>query len=177
MYIKIIFDIFINIKQKGEKKMKELKKDFLEKRKFYKKRRNEIKEQIEILEEELNNLENPYWFEDLIKPLVKEVVNRVDELNYAHILGPSGLRNSVVLLFAEKKEYLDEIFDYPDKYYSIAIFPKYLDNAVFMYYTNEKAETQHEKGTIAEMNGMNNATEILPEDIDEIIKLILDPKI
>jgi len=27
------------------------------------------------------------------------------------------------------------------------------------------------------MNGMNNATEILPEDIDEIIELILDPKI
>jgi len=157
--------------------MKELKKDFIKKREYFQKRDDEIKKEIEKLEKELNQLENPYWFDDLVKPLMKKIVDKVDKFNYSRYLGPSGLRSSVVLVFAEKKEYVDNLMDYPNKNYSICIFPNDLDNVSFNYYTNEKAETQNKKGTIAEMNGMNNATEILPEDIDEIIELILDSKI
>jgi hypothetical protein len=157
--------------------MKNLKRDFIKKREYFQKRDSEIRTEIEKLEKELHQLENPYWFDDLVKPLMKKIVDKVDKFNYSRCLGPSGLRNSVVLVFAEEKKHIDYILDYPDENYSICIFPTDLDKAEFKYYTSEKAVNKYDKGNIAEINGMNNDTKILPEDIDEIIELILDPKI
>lgn len=107
----------------------------------------------------------PSWVDEIVETLAMELANRLHK-NF-EIYGPFGLR-------CETSIYL---FDCADKgiteqeTWSIRITPGRLDLGEIYYDTGEVTK-EFGSDTIGYMNGMNNVSKPLPDDIEDIIKLL-----
>lgn len=154
-----------------------IKEKYLRESAEYARQTDELETEIEKLEEEIeklkkakNNLKFPYWIEKLIKPLVKEIVEKESSFKSFDIRGPFGLRSYVFIVFSENEEVSEH---YDENEYYLSIVPKDLDTGKLNYETGETIN-KFSNGSLGEINGMNNVTKPLPENIEEIIELIFE---
>lgn len=132
------------------------------------------KKTIERAEKRIERLEakqvkferkHPSWVKEIVETLATKLANRLNK-NY-EIYGPFGLR-------CETSIYL---FDHADKgiteqeTWSIQITPGRLDLGE-IYYDTGVVTKDFRSDTIGYMNGMNNECKPLPDDIEDIIKLL-----
>lgn len=134
------------------------------------------KEKIERLKAQIDKLEKQRvkiicsrnWIKSVIEPLAKELAKRTG-LHW-EIYGPFGLN-------AETSIYLRENMKLnitQQKTQHITLIPDNLKDRTYIcrYYTGEKT-SKYPKGSIGELNGLNNITAILPDTIEEIEKLLI----
>lgn len=137
----------------------------------YEKKHTEYKEKCERLErliekhtESLKKLEMKRigWYEGMVVPFAEAIAKRL-EIPYK-IYGPFGMcAKTTVYFFPGNGRDITK-----DETYSITIQP---EGKELYYETGEKVNRYH-RNTIGDMNGMNNVTAPLPDDMESIIALL-----
>lgn len=125
-------------------------------------------EKIVKLKEEINEIcqAEPRWVEAIIIPL-RDAISEKTGLYTKEPYGPFGLRSSISIYFSEKENF--DIVE--DDVIGITILPRDLTEGKLNYETGE-TEDLYQKGTLGYINGMNHVEKPLPQDLDEIIKLL-----
>ena len=133
-----------------------------------------VQEQICKLKQELCEVENSYvgWIDGILIPLTKELMKRKG-LKYFEIYGPFGLQCETSIYMSNERtgpsrkgsrgESDIAICDVDT--WSLKVHPD-------MKYRTGKTISRYPKGSIGELNGGNDIYEDLPDDIDEIVKLL-----
>lgn len=149
--------------------MQEIYSTFAQKRAAYLKKRDRIENLIYKHKQSLEKLEakQPGWYGDMLIPLADAISNRLC-MPY-EVYGPFGMcHQSSVYFFPGDGRDITR-----DETFSITLQPEYDsdDNPELRYETGEKKST-YRKGSIGDMNGMNNVTAPLPDSLDAIIALL-----
>jgi len=140
-----------------------------------------IKKQIESAESKITRLQAkikkleskwPYVIQNVLVPLANEIKSRTG-LKYFEIYGPFGVEGETTIYFSNHGRDGDIKICEVETYH-ITIEYSYNENNELdhlVYWTGETTN-RFPKGTIGELNGLNNVYAPLPTDIDEIIKLL-----
>lgn len=126
----------------------------------------EKRNEAERLRGALKKIPSVNWKEDVMVPLAEEMAKRTGRTPV--VLGPCGIGAKVTIILTDgpgdnwyKQDWLE-----------IVIEPTFEDeHMVFNYETGETCN-RYEEGTIGEVNGLNNVTARLPNNIEEIMKLL-----
>lgn len=137
----------------------------------YEKKRAEYKEKCERLErliekhtESLKKLEMkcPGWYEGVLVPFSEAIAKRL-EMPY-EVYGPFGMcAKTTVYFFPGNGRDITR-----DETYSITIQPEGKE----LYYETGEKVNRYQRNTIGDMNGMNNVTAPVPDDMESIITLL-----
>lgn len=125
--------------------------------------------QIERLENRRMKLmeTRPNWVDEVAKPLGDLLAEQTGK--YAYVCGPQGIRSAVTIYLMDDRS--KSIIDHESL--SITIIPDFEgDNMVFRYETGEK-ENDFAPGSIGYINGMNNVTAELSDNMEKILKLLV----
>lgn len=132
--------------------------------KKYEKLIEKHKEKIAKLDDKKYNIESPSWIDTILIPLAEELAKRLN-LEY-DIYGPFGLRCETTIYFMKDKSI--SITNQPVK--GLTVTPELREN-ILMYDTGE-VEEKYQFGSIGYMNGFGKKSLPLPNDIEDILKLI-----
>lgn len=121
---------------------------------------------IEKLNKRINKIGYVSWIDTIIKPLAEELKNRLNK-KYYDIYGPFGINARTYIYFKDENKNITET-----ETLSIGLRPDDLKNGVIRYETGEIIN-KYPEGSIGELNGSNCVTVELPDNIEEIIKIIL----
>lgn len=135
-----------------------------------KKRKDRIgraEQQIKKLEKKLERDEfYASWYDDIVVPLMHELEKIAGDEWHGEIYGPFGIccETSIYLKKDTNKSITKQAT------YGLTIYPPKGDG-VIEYLTN-KTTNRYPPGSLGELNGENFIREILPDEIDEIWKLM-----
>lgn len=127
------------------------------------------RKQIQRLEKKRDKLalQAPDWVRDVMHPLAQEIAMKLNQ--FYDVKGPFGIRAEVSIYIIEDPDM--SIIDQGQ--WSITITPHFNnDGDMEFYYDTGEVKEDFAPGTVGSMNGMNNVEAPLPENIDEIIKLL-----
>ena len=159
------------------KTFNEIVDNYVNKSNAYYEKRQKLEDKIAKDQERLKKLKMPSWVNDIIVPLAEEIKSRLDKKAY-EIYGPFGCECETSIYFSDYgKDGNIEITKVPTL--SLTVRPQWKHNDIYTrttefkltYWTGDKTN-EYAKGTIGELNGLNNVFAPLPTDIDEIIKLL-----
>ena len=160
------------------KKLSSIIKKYGKQKEEYIAKKASINEQISRLEQELEETEHSYinWVDGILIPLAKELMKRKG-LKYFEIYGPFGLNceTSVYMANERKGTAINGCFGESNipisdvDTWSLTVHPD-------MKYRTKKTLNKHPEGSIGDLNGWNDVYEELPDDIDEIVKLLIFSK-
>ena len=133
-----------------------------------------IEEKIAKLKQKLekNEEKRPYIVQDVLRPLAKRIMARCG-FKCFEIYGPFGISCETSVYFANDGK-MDNIDICHVETWSLTLqwaFDK-VGNLHHLEYWTGETTNDYAKGTIGEMNGLNNIYKELPMDVDEIIKLL-----
>ena len=136
-----------------------------------------LKKQIERME---NKQYSNSWVKCLLEPLA-ELLMPLLECDKYRILGPFGLRSETSLWFI-KPNSTEKYCDYS---LSFTVRCEYNDDSIYkglycspsmknvrLFYNTGRRTNIYPQGSIGELNGFDVIEEPLPDDIEEIIKII-----
>lgn len=126
-------------------------------------------QQIQRLEKKKEKISSdcPNWIEEVIRPLALEISAKLNQ--YCDVKGPFGIRAEAIIYIVEDPDV--SILDQGSR--SITITPNWNEDGDMDFWYDTGEETDNfEKGTIGFLNGMNNITALLPDSVDDIIKLL-----
>ena len=153
-------------------KLKQVSQPYVNASDAYNKRRDELEQQIEQLQQELKELHSPGWIEDIIEGIAKELLKHYPKYTY-EILGPFGMdaRTSIWLRYpgAPPGNELK-----PPYLYDITFVPLDLGKGEIAIENTEVDTGRFADGTIGEVNGMNHPKiPLTPETtIEEILEWV-----
>lgn len=154
--------------------LQEIIKNFNEKKIKVEFEQQEIELKIEKLQKRLEKVKSkrPYVVQNVLIPLAKEIKSRCGFKAF-EIYGPFGITGETSIYFSNNGKDGD-IKICEVETWSLTLQWAY-DNHNYLhhleYWTGEKTN-DYPKGSIGEMNGLNNIYKELPMDIDAIIKLL-----
>lgn len=108
------------------------------------------------------------WIDMVLEPIAKEIADVID-CEYK-IVGPSGMYNRTHL-------YLCSFPEKPMKeqeHMFIILRPELSNDGFNLYYETGEATDDYPKGSIAEVNGMNSILAKLPDDVNDILPLLME---
>lgn len=112
------------------------------------------------------NDKRPGWYDAILTPLADAISADIG-MPY-EVYGPFGLSCETSLYFFPTSG--RDITR--NETYSITLYPDYDDSRLYLSYdTGERTDT-YRTGSIGWMNGMNNVTKPLPDDLETIIVLL-----
>lgn len=118
--------------------------------------------------EKLHKLEkeSPSWLYSTVYPLANQIMKKTG-WGYS-VFGPFGLcaRTSVYFFPGVGPDLLK------DENYGLTLQPNFDDGKFSLLYETGETRNEYMKGSIGELNGMNNATAPLPDDLDAIIGIL-----
>ena len=125
-----------------------------------------LEHQIYKLKMKEEKLSYPSWVNEIIVPLAQKLAE-MKGLSY-EIFGPFGLMNetSIFLMKDPSISILEQ------EVWALTIVPGLFKGDDNLYYYNGETEDRYPKGTIGEINGMNNVKVKLPDTIEEICDLL-----
>ncbi len=125
------------------------------------------KDEAEQIREQVRN-DQLNWIDAVVIPLAT-ALGEATGLHH-RVIGPCGIccRIDVILYADKERQYIFQ----PHKV--IALQPDFREEGFSLRYETGKQTDRFAKGTVGELNGMNNETEVLPNSIDEILKLMRD---
>jgi hypothetical protein len=145
--------------------MEDIKKKYLANRKKHKEKKEILERKITKLQKELSGLESYSWVDELVVPLAKKLSDRFKK-EY-EIYGPFGLRaDTTIYLLDDPSKSITE-----QPVLRLSLIPKDLSQGELFYETGEQSN-EYQKGSIGYLNGMNNVEKKLPDDFEEIVKLV-----
>ncbi len=139
--------------------IQEIIENFKARMRKYRRDRQRICELSEKIAAMRDELECPRWRDELVEPLAREMADRFG-LSY-EVMGPFGICARVPIYFEDSDG---------NTVAGLTLQPGNLDEGELYYETGETAD-RFEPGTMGEINGMNNVTERLPQDMDEIAEI------
>ena len=160
--------------------MKEIYAGYLEQEKNVRR----LEEKIAEKRRQLNRIEQKKkytsWFDYKLHPMSKALTPMLDCVEY-EILGPFGLRNEACIRFKKKAgnaKYGDYCLrvtlhcDYnDDSLYKGEYLSRTKKNVVLKYDTGAR-DNSYEPNSLGELNGFNKIEAVLPDDLNEIVKII-----
>lgn len=141
-----------------------LKKRHQSKYRRYRKRQEEIEEQISALEEERRNMKYPHFMNTIIKPIGKAILTTLPDYRM-EILGPFGLPCNVSIHFYRKGVPEAELFGDNDNCKSIN-FAHGDDDDPVLIRDHSTNTGRFASGTIGDLNDMNHPLVKIPDDAD-----------
>ena len=139
----------------------------------YQAKQEELKLKIARLEKRLKKLESkrPFAVQSVLVPLAKEIKERAGFKAY-EIYGPFGIEGEVSVYFSnDGKDGNIQICEVET--WCLTIKWQYKENDIEnLMYWNGKSTNEYAEGTIGWLNGLNNVFVPLPNEIDEIIKVL-----
>ena len=129
------------------------------------------RQSIKRLEKQIEKLETkcycyPSWIKTVLTPLAQKLSEKIG-MPY-EIYGPFGLANETSVYF--HKDMTKSICDQPTKH--LTVVPEFNGDKFYLkYYTGEKTN-KYQSGSIGELNGYNNCRAVLPDDFNEILKIV-----
>lgn len=131
----------------------------------------EKEKQLERLKKKLKKRENDYyekdypnWIETIVKPLMHDLEKHTGL--YGEIYGPFGICCKTLIYLREDME--KSITEQSTLH--ITLEPPMDDGKI--YYETGEIKSRYAKGSIGELNGMNNVMVVLPDTIEEIVALL-----
>jgi hypothetical protein len=113
-----------------------------------------------------------YWTNIIVRPLAEALRVRLGAAE-AEVLGPFGIgaRTSIWLFMeARTDEQKGGGRDWKQPDYSLTVLPADLPD---LRYETGRVIKRYESHTLGDLNGMNNETADLPDDLDEIANIVL----
>lgn len=153
-------------------KLSEVVNNYKRKENKRKTKKEALEKQIEDLKIELEKVENSYvsWVDGILVPLGKEIMKRKG-FKFYETYGPFGWNCECSIYFANERRGKGRTRGESDidichvDTYSLTFRPN-------MTYRTGKQMKLYPENSIAALNGDNDIFEKLPEDIDDIIKLL-----
>lgn len=130
-----------------------------------------LKEKYINLTTEYESTKSPDWSKEILEPLAKEILKRI-EMKSFEIIGPVGTRSAYTIHFYKSNEVGNPIKDY-NLY--LTITSKNL-NIGELHYDTGYITRPYSKGISRINNNLNYETEKLPNNINDIVKLLKEFK-
>jgi len=120
---------------------------------------------IDRAERKINNIPYPYWTKEILEYMAKDMLQYFPEGSTYEIMGPFGI-TSKTSIWIKCKDYDDKKRQYGEPFlYSFEVTPS-LGNVPMLYRVDTNTNTgEYPEGTIGEINGMNNPSIAIRNDI------------
>lgn len=126
-----------------------------------------VQAKIKELERLQRLVETENWIDDIVTPLANMLAVRTG-LHVNDLYGPFGTRAEVTIYLTQAK---DKGITEQDTY-RLTVYPEKLKEGILTYQTTQtRSGKPHEY--VLDPNGYNWVTANLPDDIDEIVKLLV----
>ena len=138
---------------------------------IYEAKEKKIKQRIERAEKQLAKLKYPTRSNRLIVPLAKALMEKCGFLYY-EIYGPFGITSETTLYLSNIKGKNGGIDICEVETWSLTFQWRYDNNKLIPLVWTGESSGEYREGTIGYYNGMNHVLVPLPDDIDEVVKML-----